>query len=203
MGFEFFFRIRKQKKSLAKMNENKIASLYTELKTTDPKFLFQFTRSSDKRIIKCKLHLDKEKHVSRSVVQLVEFNLDTKKENPNTFSDDILTEFFSFSLPIVSKTDPGVYETTCAALPDRVIKLHTHNNKFFMSTAISGEIDTAILGVHVTIDMPKVGPPLLRGITIFGRNKLKEKFCIENLSVAKYVKKFLGMMMDKQEKSMA
>ncbi len=200
--FYFILLKKGKKKTFAfsgnrRMDEIKITQLYTELKSCDPLFLFQFTRSSDRRIIKCKIKLDPKRIVDKSVAQIVEYNMNTKQENPSIFSDDILNEFFTFTGPVKSKTEPGVFETSCAALSDRIIKLHTRDNKFFMSTTISGEPDTALIGVHVTIDIPKVGVPLLRGITVFGRNKLKEKFFTENLSVAKYVKKFITLMMDK------
>jgi len=196
----FIFIKNKNNSSLVRMDEHKITHLFTELKTNDPRFLFQFTRSCDRRIIKCKIQLDKNGRVGKSVVQLVEFNLSTKQENSSIFSDDILNEFFTFAPPEMSQTEPGVYLTSCAALPDRVIKLHTLNGKFFMTTTIDGEIGTVIIGVHVTIDMPKMAPALLRGITLFGRNKQKEKFFTENLPVAKYVQKFVSLMMDKQGK---
>jgi hypothetical protein len=181
------------------MNEKSVCAVWVDLKSHDPLFLFQFTRSSDKRIVKAKLNLDKygKPEETKSLVSLVEYNLETEKEDVNRlFTDDALTDFFTFTKPILSDKEPGVYSTSCEALPGRVIKLHTLNSRYFMTTTIEGVNDACILASHTTIDTPKIGYPLLRGIQIYGRNKAKEKFVTESLPIAKYMKKFISMMME-------
>ncbi len=180
------------------MNEKRISDLYTILKRTDKTMLFQFTRSSDKRVIKCKAMFNDEGKLARGVARIIEYNLETNQELNVPFQDDIIDHFFSFTQPLLSsdgKNDPGAFHTTCKALPGRDILVHTLAAKYFMTTTIAGIPDTSVIGVHVTIDTPANSLPLLRAITMYGYNKAQKKMIQENLSVSSYLSEFAKLMM--------
>ncbi len=176
------------------MDNDRIWKLHTLLKRDDREMFFQFTRSSDSRLIKCKAILNDEHKLAKGVAKIVEYDLNIKREKTNApFSDDILDHFFSFTSGKLSsdcKDEPGVYSTTCKALPGRQLYVHTLNDKYFMTTMIGGLENTAVLGVHVTIDIPASAPPLLQKITIYGYNKHHKMHVSENLSIAEYLSQF-------------
>ena len=153
------------------MEDSKMLNLHIQLKMNDPLTLFQCTRSSDLRIVKCKLLLNPDGSISSCVGAIVEHNLKEKKDSIQTrFPDSVVDGFFTFSSPIRSQEEEeGVFLTSIKPLPQRVLKLHTKNKKYYLTTDINGEVNIVILGTHVTVDIPLPhGPPLLRGITLYG-----------------------------------
>jgi hypothetical protein len=167
--------------------EAKIADIHVQLKKQDPKLLFQFTRSSDFRIVKCRAMQDLDGKLSKSVACVVEHGND--KTQP--FPDTILNAFFTFSKPV--ELNEFTYETSIKGLPSRKLIIHTKKGKFYATTEIGGHGNAIILGVHVSIDYPSKGPPFLRGILLVGLKKETASYVSESLAVGPYLRDIAGL----------
>jgi len=165
--------------------EKKIADTYVKFKKANPKHLFQFTRSCDFRVATCTALIEKDGSLSKSVA------LVSEPENLTTMPDAFY-EIFTFSEPRLCENN--IYETSIGGFPSR--KLFLHTNKYVVMTEIAKQENVLLIGVHVTVDMPARGPPLLRGVQLIGMDKRRGCYITEQLPLRPFLKQFSMLCKD-------
>jgi hypothetical protein len=167
--------------------EEKIAAVYVKLKKENHKHLFQFTRSCDHRIAACTALLEKDGSLSKEVGFTFEHGDAQKASLPEAFYN----AFFTFSDAV--RIGEGIYSTSIHGFPRKQLTVHTRK-KFFMTTEINGHTNCMLLGVHVTVDIPTHGLPLLRGIQLIGLDQ--DIYVSESLPLAPFVKQLSALWLN-------
>lgn len=168
--------------------EANIAKIHQQLKTEDPRTLFQYTRSSDHRVAKCCILIQPDGSLDPKVAVTSEYLINDQKSG-EPFPAYIYDNFFCFSPPI--PVGDGVYQTSVKGCPSRALFIHIKNpnarqEKCWVTTEIDGK-SVIFLGVHTRLDIPNIGPPLLRAIQLIGLDTVEKKYVTESLPIGMYI----------------
>lgn len=176
--------------------EQRVADLHCQLKKQNPKTLFQYSRSCDFRVAQCIVALGKDGSLAPHVAVTSEYS--HKGETTQPIPAFVYDTFFSFSTPI--PVSDGVWSTTVKGFSSRILYIHvkhpdTSKEKYWVTTEINGKKDTVFIGVHTKLDLPAVGPPLLRSIVLVGIDKQSGNYVLEALDVRPFLKQMANLFL--------
>lgn len=142
-------------------------------------FLFQVSRSCDKKLLLGFMTEDQKTQVPE--VRL--FGMKSNTDCLETLNPEA-ERAFGFSPAVFH--EPGVHTTTSPLFSGRQLFLLRESGKA-RAMVYFGSRKVKLIGVHVKMDIMKIGPPSIHGIYAVGYDLQTKTLVVESLSVQKFM----------------